>query len=158
MSVVGHLQCKKSGIPVSHAGGRTCCDVTDLLNWCNPLHNCRLNAKPVSTQLNRMYHLILCEIIYEENLICGLQRPRKLLRSSRLLQLAGRWQYDGVMWLELRSKDLMSTFLIRSATSQWIVLTRLGAPRNRPNPHWKLWKRPEIEPLLSWSVLRHSDP
>ena len=44
----------------------------------------------------------------------------------------------------------MSTFLIRSATSQSssypIVLTKLGGPRSRPNPHSKFMEVPGIEP------------
>ena len=28
---------------------------------------------------------------------CGLQLPREPHRSTRLLQLIGRWQYDGIM-------------------------------------------------------------
>ena len=52
----------------------------------------------------------------------------------------------------------MSTFLIRSATSQSrsypIVLTRLGGPRSRPNPHLKFVEVPGIEPATSWSVVR----
>ena len=47
----------------------------------------------------------------------------------------------------------MSTFLIRSATSQSnsypIVLTRLGGPRFRPNPHLKFVEVPGIEPATS---------
>ena len=43
-----------------------------------------------------------------------------------------------VISITLRS-IIISTFLIRSATSQTssypIVLTRLGGPRSRPNPH-----------------------
>ena len=35
--------------------------------------------------------------------ICGLQLPMEPHRSTRLLQLTGRWQYDGIMWLALRS-------------------------------------------------------
>ena len=37
------------------------------------------------------------------NKICGLQLPREPHRLSRFLQLTGRWQYDGIMWLALRS-------------------------------------------------------
>ena len=37
------------------------------------------------------------------NFICGLQLPREPHRSTRLLQLTGRWQHDGIMWLALRS-------------------------------------------------------
>ena len=48
----------------------------------------------------------------------------------------------------------MSNFLIRSATSQSssypIVLTRLGGPRSRPNPHLKFVEVPGIEPATSW--------
>ena len=47
----------------------------------------------------------------------------------------------------------MSTFLIRSATSQSssypIVLTMLGGPRSRPNPHLKFVEVPGIEPATS---------
>ena len=35
--------------------------------------------------------------------ICGLQLAREPRRSTRLLQLTGRWQHDGIMWLALRS-------------------------------------------------------
>ena len=49
----------------------------------------------------------------------------------------------------------MSTFLIRSATSQSssypIVLTKLGGPRSRPNTHLKFVEVPRIEPATSWS-------
>ena len=31
--------------------------------------------------------------------ICGLQLPSEPHRSTRLLQLTGRWQHDGMMWL-----------------------------------------------------------
>ena len=37
------------------------------------------------------------------NLICALQIPRKPYRSTRLLQLTSRSQYDGKMWLALSS-------------------------------------------------------
>ena len=30
-------------------------------------------------------------------LICGLQLPREPYRSTRLLKMTGRWQYDGIM-------------------------------------------------------------
>jgi len=56
----------------------------------------------------------------------------------------------------------MSTFLFRSATFQsrtyLIVLTRLGGPRSRPNPHLNLLEVPGIEPATSWSVVRLADP
>ena len=62
-------------------------------------------------------------------------------RSTRLLQLTGRWQYNGIMWSAIL---LMSTFLIRSASSQSssypFVLTSLVGPRSKPNSHLKLWK------------------
>ena len=32
-----------------------------------------------------------------KNQICGLQLPGEPHRSTKLLQLAGRWQYDGIM-------------------------------------------------------------
>ena len=55
----------------------------------------------------------------------------------------------------------MSTFLIRSATSQSssyiIVLTRLDGPRSRPYPHLKFVEVPGIESATSWSVVRHAD-
>ena len=55
----------------------------------------------------------------------------------------------------------MSTFLIRSATSQSnshsIVLTRLGGPRSRPNPHLKFVEVPGIEPATPWLVVRHAN-
>ena len=35
--------------------------------------------------------------------ICGLQLPREPHGSTRLLQLTGRWQYDGIMWLAWHS-------------------------------------------------------
>ena len=35
--------------------------------------------------------------------ICGLQLPMEPHRSTKLLQLTGRWQYDGIVWLALRS-------------------------------------------------------
>ena len=48
----------------------------------------------------------------------------------------------------------MSTSLIRSATSQLssypIVLTRLGGPRSKRNPHLKFVEVPGIEPATSW--------
>ena len=51
----------------------------------------------------------------------------------------------------------MSTFLIRSATSQSssypIVLMGLGGPRSRSNPHLKFVEVPGIEPATSWSVV-----
>ena len=54
----------------------------------------------------------------------------------------------------------MSTFLIRSATSPSssypIVLTRLGGPRSRPNPHFlKFVEVPVFEPATPWLVVRH---
>ena len=56
----------------------------------------------------------------------------------------------------------MLTFLIRYTTSQSssypIVLTRLGRPRSRPNPQFKIVKAPGIEPATSWLVARHADP
>ena len=46
----------------------------------------------------------------------------------------------------------MSTFLIRSASSQSssypIVLTRLGGPRSRPNPH----------PLIQYNTIQYNNP
>ena len=54
----------------------------------------------------------------------------------------------------------MLTFLIRFATSQSssypIVLTRLGGPRSRPNPHFKICGSAGVEPVTSWSVVRHA--
>ena len=51
----------------------------------------------------------------------------------------------------------MSTFLITSATSQSgsypIVLTRLGGPRSRPNPHLKFVEVPGIEPAYLYLLL-----
>ena len=56
-------------------------------------------------------------------------------------------QRDNVISITLR---VMTTSLIRSATSQsgsyLIVLTRLGEPRSRPNPHLKFVEVPGIEP------------
>ena len=56
----------------------------------------------------------------------------------------------------------MSTLLIRSATSQpssyLIDFTRLGGPRYRLNPLFKIMELPGIEPLTSWSVIRYADP
>ena len=43
------------------------------------------------------------EINFLDWLICDLQLPREPDRSSRLLLLTGRLQYDGIMWLALRS-------------------------------------------------------
>ena len=58
------------------------------------------------------------------------------------------------------SNIIMPTFLIRSATYQStsypIVLTRLGEPRCRSNPH--LREVPEIEPATLWSVVSLADP
>jgi len=55
----------------------------------------------------------------------------------------------------------MSTFLIRSATSQSssypIVLTRLAEPLSRPNPHLKFVEVLGIESATSWLVVRHAD-
>ena len=94
--------------------------------------------------------------------ICGLQLAREPNWSTRLLQLTGRWQYDGIMWLELWSvKSNNVEFLNQIATSQStsypIVLTRLGGPRSRPNPHLKFVEVLGIEPVTSWSVIRHDD-
>ena len=54
----------------------------------------------------------------------------------------------------------MSTFLIRSTTSQAssypIVLTRLSGPRSRPNPHLKFVEVPVI--LLVIVVVCCTDP
>ena len=56
----------------------------------------------------------------------------------------------------------MSTFLIKSATSQSssypIVLTRLGGPRSRPNPNLKFVEVPGIEPATSWSDMLTTRP
>ena len=57
----------------------------------------------------------------------------------------------------------MTTFLIRSATSQLnsylIVLTKLCVHRPRPNAILKLLKcRESIEPSTYWLVIRHADP
>ena len=53
----------------------------------------------------------------------------------------------------------MSTSLIRSATSQSgsypIVLTRLGGPRSRSNPHLKFVEVPGIELLNEHFVLEY---
>ena len=55
----------------------------------------------------------------------------------------------------------MSSFLIRSATSQSsrypILLTRLGGPRPRPNPHLNFVEVPGIVPATPWSVVTHAD-
>ena len=62
-----------------------------------------------------MYEYLLISSILNKNtfknLICGLQLPLEPYRSTILLQLTGRWHYDP-------STLIMSTFLIRSATSQ----------------------------------------
>ena len=73
------------------------------------------------------------------------------------------WLADGTTtgWSDYHyapSSLIMSTFLIRSATSQSssypIVLTRLGGPRATPNPHLKFVEVPGIEAATSWSVVR----
>ena len=47
-----------------------------------------------------------------KNLICGLQLPREAHRLTGLLQPIGRWQYDGIVWLILRSvKSINVDFL-----------------------------------------------
>ena len=48
--------------------------------------------------------------------ICSLQLRRDLYGSTRLLQLTGRWQYDGVVWLTLWS--IIIGFLNQIASSQ----------------------------------------
>ena len=35
--------------------------------------------------------------IKSKNQICGLKLPREPYRSSRLMQLTGSWQYDGII-------------------------------------------------------------
>ena len=64
-------------------------------------------------------------------------------------------QTFAIDWQMISQRDnklsiLMSTFLIRSATSQSssypVVLTRLGGPRSRPNPHLKFADVPGIKP------------
>ena len=56
--------------------------------------------------------IVIIVIIEIKNQICGLQLPREPHRSTRLLQLTGRWQYDGIMRLALRSvKSINVDFL-----------------------------------------------
>ena len=68
---------------------------------------------------------------------------------------------DNVISITLR-RLIMSTFLIRSATSQSsshpIVLMRLGGPRSRHNPKFKIVEVPEIKPAIFWAVVRHAEP
>ena len=55
--------------------------------------------------------------------------------------------------IKLNIKIKSVAFLIRSASPQSIsypiVLTRLGGPRSRPNPHLKFVEVPGIEPATS---------
>ena len=61
-----------------------------------------------SSHTNYLFNLLLVEIgLKNQNILdlknYSLQLPREPHWSTRLLQLAGRWQYDGIMWLALRS-------------------------------------------------------
>ena len=64
------------------------------------------------------------------------------------------------MWLALPSVKFNFNFLNQIATSQWssfpIILTRLGGPRSRPDPHSKLWKCRESNPqphdCIYWDI------
>ena len=49
------------------------------------------SMKNVAIRYTHTYK-VLCE-----NEICDLQLPKKPQRSTRLLQLTGRWQHDGIM-------------------------------------------------------------
>ena len=44
------------------------------------------------------FHYMNC-CLYCIYLTCGLQLPKEPHWSTRLLQLTGRWQYNGIMWL-----------------------------------------------------------
>ena len=85
-------------------------------------------------------------MIIELKIICELQLPKQPNQSTRIQQLTGRWQYDGIIRLAL----LMLTFLIRSATSQSnsypFALMRLGEPHSRSSTHLKPWKCRELNP------------
>ena len=74
-------------------------------------------------------------------------------------QIAAR--RDNVISITLHQVYLMSTFLIRFTASQSssypIVLTRLGGPLSRPNPHLKFVEVPGIEPTTPWTVVRHAN-
>ena len=79
--------------------------------------------------------------------ICGLQLPREPHRSTRLLQLTGRWRDDAIS-ITLR-QIYLSTFLIRfdsfsQLSSYSILLTKLDGPRSRAKPYLKLWKCREL--------------
>ena len=41
--------------------------------------------------------VLIITIIIIVIIICGLQLPREPHRSTRLLQLTGRWQYNGII-------------------------------------------------------------
>ena len=80
--------------------------------------------------------------MYIHNQACGLKLPRKPYRLTRLLQMTGRWQYKEIMWSALHSVksinvDFLNQIHFFSIKSYLIVLTRLGGPCSRLNPHLK---------------------
>ena len=85
--------------------------------------------------------------------ICGLQLPRGLNRSTRLLQPTGRWAHGG-MWLELRS--FKSTDVEFLNQIRWLPSWGLVNPL--PDLiHVQIVEAPGIEYATSWLVVRHAD-
>ena len=72
-------------------------------------------------------------------------------RSTRLLQLTGKWQYDWIMWLALRSVKSNNVDFLNQNRYFSTILTRLGWPRSI----FKIVEVPGIEPATSWSVVSH---
>ena len=60
-------------------------------------HVARMDAERRTTLLFRI-ELFICNLFFlvVQNQICGLQLPRELQRSNRLLQLTRKWKYDGI--------------------------------------------------------------
>ena len=87
-----------------------------------------------------------------------LTAPEEQLQSTILLQLTGRWQYDGIMWLALRSlKHSNNDFLdqIRYLSNsypheaRWIPFLTYYT--------FKIVEVPEIEPAILWFGIRNPD-
>ena len=61
----------------------------------------------------------------KKNEICGLQFPRESQRSTRLL--TGRWQYDGIMWLALRSVKSNNVDFVNQRENERIQIFYIGS-------------------------------
>ena len=81
--------------------------------------------------------------------MCGLKLPRDQHQSTILLQLTGKWQYVGIMWLTLRS--------VKSINVEFLNQILYFSIKYVPNCSHDV-ELPGIEPTTPLSVVGHADP